>query len=179
MSFHAPEPLEIDGGDLYVGIVAARYNSGLVDALIARVKAVLKEAGVPAGNVQLERVPGSNEIPYVATMMAATRQFDVVVALGCIIRGGTAHDEVIAHSTALALHQTSVTTECPVINGILTVNNHEQAEERVNGEIDRGAEFARAALEMARHKLKYTRLLDELDAEAARGDDLDQLFHSN
>ncbi|MBC2596453.1 6,7-dimethyl-8-ribityllumazine synthase [Ruficoccus amylovorans] len=178
MSFHAPEPLKIDGSELYFGIVAARYNGAYVDALIERVSAVLKEAGVPRANVRLERVPGSNEIPYLATMMAATRQYDCIIALGVIIRGGTAHDEVIAHSTASILHRVAMQTECPVINGILTVNNTEQAEERVNGHADRGGEFARAALEMARHKVNYVQLLDEIDAEAA-ADDINDLFNKN
>ncbi len=179
MSLDAPKPLEIDGSELYVGIVAARFNGALVDALVKRVQTVLAEAGVRAANVQVERVPGANELPYMANMMAATRQYDVIVTLGVVIAGSTVHDEVIAHGTATAMHMIGVQTECPIINGILTVENDEQAEERVNGKLDRGAEFARAALEMATQKLKYTRLLDELDAEAARRDDLDNLFHSN
>jgi 6,7-dimethyl-8-ribityllumazine synthase len=178
MSFHAPEPLKIDGSDLYFGIVAARYNGDFVEALIKRVTAVLKQAGVPAANIRLERVPGSNEIPFLAQMMAATRQYDCIIGLGVIVRGGTAHDEVLAHSTAAILHRVSMQTECPVINGILTVNNTEQAEERVNGHADRGAEFARAALEMARHKVNYVQLLDDLDAEAA-ANDINDLFNKN
>ncbi|MGE9292440.1 6,7-dimethyl-8-ribityllumazine synthase [Ruficoccus sp. ZRK36] len=178
MSFHAPEPLKIDGSDLYFGVVAARYNGDYVEALIKRIADIFKEAGVPAPNVRVERVPGSNEIPYVAQMMAASRQYDCIVALGVIIRGGTAHDEVIAHSTAGILQRISMMTECPIINGILTVNNLEQAEERVNGHADRGAEFGRAALEMARHKLKYVQLLDDIDAEAA-ANDINDLFNKN
>ena len=179
MSLHTPKPLKIDGGDLYVGIVAARFNGELVDALVKRAQTVLAKAGVPSGNIRVERVPGANELPYLANMMAASRQYDAIIALGVVIAGSTVHDEVIAHGTATAMHMIGVQTECPIINGILTVENDEQAEERVNGKLDRGAEFANAALEMAVQKLKYTRLLDELDAEAAQRDDFDNLFHSN
>ncbi|MEM9227041.1 MAG: 6,7-dimethyl-8-ribityllumazine synthase, partial [Verrucomicrobiota bacterium] len=160
MSLHAPEPLTIDGGELHFGIVAARYNTELVDALITRVQTVLAESGVPTANIEVERVPGSNEIPYLATMMAATRQYDCLIALGVVIAGGTTHHEIIAQSTAAVLHKVGMQTECPVINGILTVDSLDQAAERIIGSIDRGAEYARAALEMAKHKLKYTGMLD-------------------
>jgi 6,7-dimethyl-8-ribityllumazine synthase len=165
MSDSPPTPAPIDGADYFLGIVAARYNGELVDALLARVVAVLREHGVRERNIEILRVPGSNEIPYVAHMLAATGEFDCLIALGVVVSGETAHHEVISYGTAYSLHSIGMQSEIPVINGILTVNSLEQAHERIIAPRDRGAEFARAALQMAQHKLQLVERLDELEDE--------------
>jgi 6,7-dimethyl-8-ribityllumazine synthase len=94
-------------------------------------------------------VPGSNEIPVAVQGMLRQGGWDAVVALGVIIRGGTIHYEVIAYSSADALHAVSLEAGVPVINGIVVAENEAQARERCLGAVDRGSEFAWAALEMA------------------------------
>lgn len=184
MSTYKPAFPKISGDDLRIAIVASRYNEPLVDGLVKRVLEVLKENKVSPRNVELRRVPGAAELPYVVNMLAATGQFDSVIALGVIIAGDTIHDKVIAHSTAQALTAVSFSTEIPVINGILTVNTEEQAKARVTGELDRGAEFAHAALEMARQKIELIERLDAIEAEEAEDDggddfDPDKFFKNN
>jgi len=170
MSQSPPEPATIDGADFFIGIVAARYNGELVDALIARVLAVLKEHGVRERNIEVLRVPGSSEIPYAAHMLAATAEFDCLIALGVVLAGETSHHDVIAYGTAYSLHSVGMQSETPVINGILTVASLDQARERITGPRDRGAEFARAALHMAWHKLH---LVERLDAIEEKNEDLE------
>jgi 6,7-dimethyl-8-ribityllumazine synthase len=165
MSQNPPEPATIDGADFFVGIVAARYNGELVDALLARVLAVLQSQGVRERNIEVLRVPGSNEIPYAAHMLAATGEFDCLIALGVVIAGVTPHHDVIAYGTAYSLHSVGMQSETPVINGILTVDSLEQARERITGALDRGAEFARAAVHMAWHKLRLVERLDAIEEE--------------
>ena len=129
--------------------MAARYNPELVDALVNQVSVYLKAARVPESAIEIWRVPGSNEIPVAVSAMLCRGEFDCVIALGVIVRGGTIHYEVIAQSSAIALHDAALTAGVPVINGIVVAENMQQAHDRCLGEVNRGAEFAWAALEMA------------------------------
>ena len=179
MSRNQPDSPRIDGSDLFFGIVAARYNSELVEALIDRVLSTLeKEGRVPEQNVEVLRVPGSNELAYAANMYATTGQFDCVIALGLVLAGQTDHHRIIADSTASAFQSIGMITQVPVINGVLTVADEEQAAARITGELDRGREFALAALQMAWHKVKLVERLEDLDAadQAAMGDEDDDDF---
>jgi 6,7-dimethyl-8-ribityllumazine synthase len=146
MSLDAPKIQTIDGRGFAVGIVAARFNGSLVDALLESCTAVITDAGATFETV---RVPGSHEAPVAAQALARTGRFHAIVALGVIIRGGTIHYDVIAHSSADALQCVALDAGIPVINGIITAENRLQADERCRGETDRGAEFGRAAIEMA------------------------------
>jgi len=146
MSFDAPETQAMDGRGTAVGIAATRFNGSLVDALLENCIAVIKDSGATVESV---RVPGSHELPVTAQALARTGRFHAVVALGVIIRGGTIHYEVITQSSADALQRVALDTGLPVINGIITAENRLQADERCRGETNRGAEFGRAALEMA------------------------------
>lgn len=168
MSQDKPAPAKIDGTDLYIGIVASRFNADLVDRLVERVRDTLRKHKVAPGSIKLLRVPGANEIPYVANMLAQTDEYDCVIALGVVLAGETNHHEHIAHATGVALQGIGIQSEVPVINGIIVANSREQAEARVFGEMDRGAEFAHAALEMAWHRVQLCDYLDALDDEAAR-----------
>jgi len=189
MSDNPPDPAQIDGADFFIGIVAARYNGELVDALLDCVTKVLKQHGVRERNMEVLRVPGANEIPYAAHMLSATGEFDCLIALGVVLAGETTHHEVIAYGTAYSLHSIGMQSEIPVINGILTVSSLEQAGERIGGKRDRGAEFARAALQMAWHKIKLVERLDALEDEKKvlededddedEGFDPKQLFKNN
>jgi 6,7-dimethyl-8-ribityllumazine synthase len=149
MSEHPHPPTAIDGMPFRIGIVAARYNPAFVDALLSQVRAQLRAAGVRERNLRVVRVPGSNELPVAVQMLAARTRPDCLLALGVIIRGGTMHHELIAQGVTHALHQVALAARTPVINGVIVVDNARQARERVAGRLNRGAEFARAALEMA------------------------------
>lgn len=179
MSLDKPESLAIDGKGISVGIIAARYNFNLVNELLETVVQTLHAGGVNDDDIEVFRVPGSNEVPHAAALAAKTGDFDVIIGLGLIISGGTRHDEIIGHASANALHQASLQFEVPIINGIITVNNLEQAEERITGSINRGPEFAQAALEMARfNKEMMPRVISrdlfpEMDAEDWLDDDDD------
>ena len=148
MSRDAPSASPVKGAAFRVGIAAARYNERLVEGLLARVVATLRGAGVAERNLALARVPGSNELPAAVQWLAAGRP-DVLIALGVIIRGGTLHYELIAAASAQALQRVALDTRRAVINGVVVAENEAQARARCLGAADRGAEFARAALEMA------------------------------
>ncbi len=170
MSFDAPGTQEIDPSDFYFGLIAARYNSELVDALIESTEAALLRAGARPVNIHTMRVPGSYEIPYATYMQALTGRFDALIALGVVIAGETDHHAVIADSTARAFLDVSMRTEVPVINGILTTPTLDHARERISGSHNRGEEFAHAAIEMARHKVSLVHMLDEIEESRLPGE---------
>jgi 6,7-dimethyl-8-ribityllumazine synthase len=149
MSLDAPTGNNIDGTPFTIGIVAARFNADLVDALLDRVQAELAAAGVKKTRLKLLRVPGSAELPVAAQWLAQGGSMHCVVALGVLIKGGTMHHQIVGQSVTDALQQVALATRTPVINGVLVVENRKQAEARCTGKISRGAEFARAGLEMA------------------------------
>jgi len=149
MSFSSPEPIAIKGAKLSFGIVAARYNSDLVDALLRSVGTNLEAAGVKEKRVEVIRVPGSHEVPVAARWLAQNGKFDCVIALGVLIGGDTNHHEMVGQSVSHALQAVSISTGVPVINGVVVTDTLIQAQARCLGSINRGAEFARAALEMA------------------------------
>lgn len=149
MSLDSAKAPSIDASRFSFGIVAARFNLRLVDALLERAHAELIRAGIKAARIRIERVPGSHEIPYAAHELALGRRTDCVLALGVLIGGDTNHHELVGESVSHALQQISVLTRKPVINGVVVANNLQQAEERTVGKINRGMEFAHAALEMA------------------------------
>ena len=150
-------PSATSGSAFSLGIVAARYNPQLVGALLKRVEAGLAAAGVKAKRVSVIRVPGSHELPVAAQLLARRKGVDAVIALGVLIRGDTIHYELIAHAVTQGLQQVALTTGVPVINGVIVAETAAQARARCGGAIDRGAEFAAAALEMAALKRKISR----------------------
>jgi 6,7-dimethyl-8-ribityllumazine synthase len=149
MSLAAPKASTLSGATFTVGIAAARYNERLVDALLRQVCAGLRAAGVREKRLTIVRVPGANELPSALQLLALHKRCDVLVALGVLIRGETIHYELIADATSHALQRVALDTRTSVINGVIAVETAAQAEARCGGRIDRGAEFARAALEMA------------------------------
>ena len=144
---HAQETIDASG--FKIAIAAARFNGKLVDALLGRVRRGLASAGVRDRNVTVVRVPGSNELPVAARLLVKAKKPDAVVALGVIIRGGTIHYELIASAATSGLQDVALASRVPVINGIIAAENRAQARARCMGRIDRGAEFANAAVAMA------------------------------
>jgi 6,7-dimethyl-8-ribityllumazine synthase len=153
MSLDIPSIQKIDGSGLRIAIIASRYNEALVDSLVQHASATIEASGAEAP--MIERVPGAAELPVAAAILAQHDHFDAIICIGVVIAGDTSHHEIIGNSTATALLDLSIAQKLPVLNGILVVNNHAQAEARAGEEINRGKEFAQAALEMAQFTKKW------------------------
>ncbi|MCC5023127.1 MAG: 6,7-dimethyl-8-ribityllumazine synthase [Candidatus Synoicihabitans palmerolidicus] len=149
MSLDSPTALAVDGAAFRLGIVAARFNQRYVDGLIESARRTLREAGVVDANVTVVRVPGSGELPTGMQLLLGKQPFDVGIALGVVIKGGTLHDQLVAEAAQQGLMRISLDARTPIIAGVVTATDDAQAEARCFGEINRGAEFARGALEMA------------------------------
>lgn len=157
MSLDAPSASAISGAPFSVGIVAARYNPTLVDALLNQVTERLKLAGVRHHNLVVVRVPGSNELPSGAQLLLGSRPYDVIVALGVVIRGDTIHYQLVSECATDGLQRVALAARVPVIAGVVVAETQAQAEDRCLGKINRGAEFAQAALEMAQLKKQLSK----------------------
>jgi 6,7-dimethyl-8-ribityllumazine synthase len=153
---HAPGELDIPdeigllegaptGGRRGVGIVAARFNGDVTNRLLESALAELDRAGVVPEAITVVPVPGAFELPLAAMALAKTRRYACIVALGCVIRGETAHFDYVAGEASSGLQLAALETGVPVAFGLLTVDTLEQALARA----DKGAEAARTALEMA------------------------------
>lgn len=142
------ERREIAGDGLRVGMVAARYHADVVDRLLEGARAeVLRLGGTVVG---VERVPGAFEIPVVAQRMAGSGRVDVVVALGCVVRGETPHFDHVCTAATIGCEAVARTTGIPVGFGVLTVDHLDQAWARAGGPHgDKGAEAVQAAVETA------------------------------
>lgn len=149
MSKSAPESPAPTGQPGTVCIVASRYNSTYTDALVASARETLATLA-PALEVRVLRVPGAFEIPVVVEAVASGEtQPLAIIALGVIIRGSTAHADLIAASITRSLADTGVSHLIPVIHEVLLVENAAQAEARSLGdELNRGREAAEAAVAM-------------------------------
>jgi 6,7-dimethyl-8-ribityllumazine synthase len=133
------------GADRTVGIVVSRFNGEISNRLLESALETLTSAGVAEERITVMPVPGAFELPIGAMALAKTRRYSCVIALGCVVRGETAHFEYVAGEAASGLQLAGLETGVPVAFGVLTVDTTEQAEARV----DKGADAARAALEMA------------------------------
>jgi 6,7-dimethyl-8-ribityllumazine synthase len=133
------------GADRTIGLVVSRFNGEISNRLLESALAALDAAGVPEERITVMPVPGAFELPIGAMALAKTRRYSCVIALGCVVRGETAHFEYVAGEAASGLQLAGLETGVPVAFGVLTVDTVEQAEARV----DKGADAARAALEMA------------------------------
>ncbi|MBE2896519.1 6,7-dimethyl-8-ribityllumazine synthase [Pasteurellaceae bacterium HPA106] len=133
-----------------IAVAIARFNSFINDSLQAGAVDALKRVGqVKDENITIVKVPGAYELPLVVRRLAATGQYDAIVALGTVIRGGTAHFEYVAGEAASGLGQVAMLADLPVAFGVLTTENIEQAIERAGTKAgNKGAEAALVALEM-------------------------------
>ena len=136
----------LDGRDLRIGIVQARFNAAVTDALAAACLAELAALGVAAKDIRHVTVPGALEVALALHALAATEGLDALIALGCIIRGETYHFELVANESGAAVTRVTLDHELPVANAILTVENEAQAWARAQ---DKGRDAARVAVEMA------------------------------
>ena len=134
-----------------------KTQTSLCEALLSRVLDCLEENG-KLQNLIVERVPGSNEIPSAVDLILDSSSLDSIIGLGVVIKGSTSHHQLVAELSGHALQNLSLQHHTPVINGIVVTDNVQAAEERITGPLDRGSEFARAAIDMAALKKKWTRI---------------------
>ena len=137
---------QLDGKKLRIGIVQARFNADITDALAEACLSELMQLGVKAKNVTLVQVPGALEIPLALQALADRLHYDALIALGCIIRGETYHFELAANESGAGVTRIALDHALPIANAILTVDNIKQAKER---QIEKGVDAARVAVEMA------------------------------
>ena len=135
---------------LRFALVVSRYHDFVTDRLQAGALEALEAADVASDDVMVIKVPGAFEIPLAARRAAETRQFDAIVCLGCVIRGGTPHFEYIASAVANGMTNAAAETGVPMAFGVLTTNSVEEALERAGSRsANKGWEAATAAVEMA------------------------------
>jgi 6,7-dimethyl-8-ribityllumazine synthase len=128
-----------------VAVVVSRFNGEISSGLLDSALEALEEQGVAQSAITVTPVPGAFELPLAAMALARSRRYACIVALGCVIRGETPHFEYVAGEAASGLQLAGLETGVPVAFGVLTCDTKEQAEAR----LDKGAEAARSALEMA------------------------------
>ena len=142
----------LDGKELRIGIVQARFNEGVTNALHAACLAELTALGVRDENITHVTVPGALEVPLALMALAERDEFDALIALGCIIRGETYHFELVANESGAGVSRVGLDYGIPIANAILTTENLDQAVAR---QTEKGRDAAYVAVEMAN-------LLDEL-----------------
>jgi len=138
------EAARLEGADLVIGIVQARFNADITAKLAESCLAELAALGVDADNITHVTVPGALEIPI--ALQALADDCDALIALGCIIRGETYHFELVANESGAGVTRVSLDQDMPIANAILTVENEAQAWARA---ADKGRDAARVAVEMA------------------------------
>ena len=132
-------------------IVASRFNALIVDRLVEGALDALEKSGTERESVRVVRVPGSFELPLAAKRLAASKKFDGIIVLGCVLRGETAHFEYIAAETTRGLGQVALETGIPIGFGVLTVDTEQQANARSGRDTsNKGFEAARATAEMVK-----------------------------
>lgn len=139
-----------DGKGLRLAVVVARFNDLVTGRLREGCAEALRRYGVNDADVHWAEVPGSRELPVAAKTAAASGRYDAVIALGCVIRGETAHFEMVANEASRGLGQAAVETGVPVIFGVLTTETLEQALDRAGGKMgNAGWNAAVSAIETA------------------------------
>ena len=137
---------KLDGRKLVIGIVQARFNESITNALADACKYELAALGVNEDNITHVRVPGALEVPCALQAMAESDKYDALIALGCIIRGETYHFELVANESGSAVTRIGLDYQLPIANAILTTENLAQAVAR---QVEKGVDAARVAVEMA------------------------------
>ncbi|HCY16432.1 MAG: 6,7-dimethyl-8-ribityllumazine synthase [Curvibacter sp. GWA2_64_110] len=136
----------LNGRKLYIGIVQARFNESITNALAQACKAELAALGVQEKHIDHVLVPGALEVPVALQALAERNRYDALIALGCIVRGETYHFELVANESGAGVSRIALDYQLPVANAILTTENMEQAIAR---QTDKGRDAARVAVEMA------------------------------
>ena len=148
---------DLNGQDLCVGILQARFNEEHCTALTTACIEELINLGVSQSDIKLVTVPGALEVPFALQKLAETGEFDGLVALGAIIRGETYHFELVSNESGAGITRVCLESGLPIANGVLTCETDEQAQVRVQV---KGADCARAVVEMANLALALTPDID-------------------
>jgi 6,7-dimethyl-8-ribityllumazine synthase len=136
-----------DGSNLKIAIVKARFNQEITSALLEGALEGLQKHAVKSDKIEVFEVPGAFEIPLVASL-CANKDFDAVICLGAVIKGDTPHFDYVCKAATDGILEVSLASHKPIIFGVITVNNYQQALDRsVKGEGNKGYEAALAALE--------------------------------
>jgi len=136
----------LDGKNLHIGVVQARFNEGITNALWDACHKELLALGVQEKRIRHVTVPGALEVATALQALAERDEFDALIALGCIIRGETYHFELVANESGAAVTRVGLDYQLPIANAILTTENLEQAVAR---QTEKGADAAKVAVEMA------------------------------
>jgi len=140
------------------GIVVSEWNSKVTGALMEGAVETLKKNGAKDENIRVMTVPGSFELIFGASQMVKSGKYDAVIAIGCVVRGDTPHFDYICEGTTEGLALLNKDYDVPVIYGLLTCNNMEQAEMRAGGSLgNKGDECAVTAIKMVDYKLKINK----------------------
>ena len=140
---------KITADNIKIGIVAARFNEFIVSKLLSGALDCLKRHDVDDNNIDVAWVPGAFEIPLIAQKMAKSQKYDAVICLGVVIRGSTSHYDYVCNEVSKGAAQTALNTGVPVLFGVLTTENIEQAIERAGTKSgNKGFDCALSALEM-------------------------------
>jgi len=137
---------KLDGKKLVIGIVQARFNESVTNALATACMRELVALGVDSKDITHVKVPGALEVASALQAMAENNKYDALIALGCIIRGETYHFELVANESGSAVTRVALDYQLPIANAILTTENMAQAQAR---QIEKGLDAARVAVEMA------------------------------
>jgi 6,7-dimethyl-8-ribityllumazine synthase len=138
--------IALDGMGLRIGIVQARFNADITDALAEACLGELTALGVAEADIDHVSVPGALEVPVALQALAERKRYQALIALGCIIRGETYHFELVANESGASVSRIALDHRIPIANAILTTENLEQAIAR---QTDKGRDAARVAVEMA------------------------------
>lgn len=139
-----------DGKEFQIGIIVSDWNRDITHALYQGCYDTLTKHGVADKNIRTVQVPGTFELPTAARLMLSRSKVDVIICIGCVIKGETQHDEYINHAVANGITNLSLTSGKPIIFGVLTPNDHQQALDRAGGKHgNKGVEAAVTALRMA------------------------------
>lgn len=135
--------------DVKVGIVVSDWNSEITHQLLKGAEETLKKSGIKEDDIKVIHVPGAFELPIGAKMLMQTEKYEGVICLGCVIKGETKHDEYINNAVANGIMQLSLVSGKPVIFGVLTPNDMQQALDRAGGKHgNKGDEAAQTLIEM-------------------------------
>lgn len=140
----------MNGENLKIAIVTAEFNDFITDRLLDGAHKTLLKHGVRDDNIDLVYVPGAFELPLTAKTLAETKKYDSVITLGCVIRGSTTHYDYVCNEAAKGISNAGLSTGVPVIFGVITTENIEQAIDRAGAKVgNKGSEAAVTAIEMA------------------------------
>ena len=140
----------MNGQNLKIAIVTAEFNEFITSRLLDGAHKTLLKQGVKDDNIDLVYVPGAFELPLTAKTLAETGKYDSVITLGCVIRGSTTHYDYVCNEAAKGISHAGLSTGVPVIFGVITTENIEQAIDRAGAKVgNKGSEAAATAIEMA------------------------------